>query len=295
VLKSLSYCDERVEAARAILPDEHEEADAWAAKAAALRKEASEGLIAGCIAEVTKYAVMNCETEAERYADILRDALPDAPENAQIAQIMSGTADARLKAQAEIQEKAALICQRAEQAARDARGAYDSWVEEMKPIVVLGGTIVNDLERYKGKYVAGHCSHLGIVLPDEPDTLNGDIYQIDYDPAVREKLFAGMKTMNDLYNQMAEKIVAAHGVSGVGTTNQHYPRDAHYLCEIVGTAMYTPIREMRDNYGRLLGTVEGSPYPVPRVVIRGVATTYFVIVPGQPFSMDAFDADGIVG
>ncbi|MBA3463582.1 MAG: hypothetical protein H0T46_26735 [Deltaproteobacteria bacterium] len=72
------------------------------------------------------------------------------------------------------------------------------------------------------------------------------------------------------------------GRSGSGsTTTQHYPRDAYYQAEIVGTAMHTPIHEVRDQHANLLGTVSGTPYPVPRVVIRALATTYFVIVPAE--------------
>jgi hypothetical protein len=154
---------------------------------------------------------------------------------------------------------------------------------------------VQNLAQYTGKWIEGHARHLGLFLADEPTELNGDIYQVDYDPLVRDQLFAGMTRLDDLYHQMAERVAAKHGLGGVNTSTKHYPRNAHYLCEIVGIASYTPRREVRDSYGRVIGTVDGDPYPVPRIVIRGVATAYFVVVPGQPPSLDALNADGLVG
>lgn len=294
ILQKLVYVDEAVANAIEILPEEHDEADAWASKAAALRQEAIEKLTAVCVAEATRAAIDNDSYNAERYADALRSALPDAPENAQIAAIVAGTADARQQAEAEIAQRGELIRRRAEEAAQTLRPTFDEWAEHCNPLVALAGTIVQNIEQYAGKWIAGRASHLGRLLYDHHDELNGDIYQFDYDPQVRDALLAGMKRLDDLYTAMAENVVARREVSGVSTTTQHYPRDAHYLCEIVGLASYTPRREIHDNYGRLLGTVEGEPYPVPRVVIRGVATTYFVITPGHAPSLDAMNDEGLI-
>ncbi|MFV8754539.1 hypothetical protein ACNOYE_28655 [Nannocystaceae bacterium ST9] len=294
VLERMKSVDEALAIAVGIFPDEHDEADAWTAKAAALREEARAKLIAACVAESARLAHENDTYGAQRYADALREAMPDAPENEQIAATIAGTADARQKAQTEIQIRASLITRRAEEAAQSLRPTFDEWAAERKPLVALAGTIVQNIEQYVGKWIRGHASHLGRTLGDEPDELGGDMYQFDYDPAVREQLFAGMKRLDDLYEQMAEQVVASHEVAGVSTTTQHYPRDAHYLCEIVGVASYTPRREIRDNYGRVLGTIDGNPYPIPRVVIRGVATSYFVIVPGHPPSLDAINVEGIL-
>lgn len=279
VLDALDHLDGCVAAARALLPDDHDEADAWAARAALLRDDARTKLAAVCVAEATRLATDNDPDSAERYAEVLRAALPDAPENAQIAAVIAGTADARQQAEAEIAAGAARIREDAEAAARELRPAYDAWVEERAPIVALAGSIVADVAAYRGKWIAGHARHLGLALADEPEELHGDIYQLDYDPAVRAQLRAGMARLDERHAAMAEAVVARHGVHGVCTTTQHYPRDAHYVCEIVGVTQYTPRREIRDGYGHVLGTVDGPPYPVPRLVIRAVATTYFVIVP----------------
>lgn len=295
VLQKIGYADGPLQQAIEALPDDHDEADAWLAKLAALRQDAIEKFPALCLAEAARRAIQNDEYGVSRFADALREALPDAPENERIAAIVAGTADVRQQAEAEIEAGGALIRQRATEAADTLRSAYDEWAEANKPIVALAGTIVANIEQYQGKWIAGHASHLGRLLYDHADELNGDMYQFDYDPRVRELLLVGMKRLDDLYQAMAEQVVAKHGISGVATTTQHYPRDAHYLCEIVGTASYTPLREVRNNYGQLLGTVQGDPYPVPRLVIRGVATTYFVVLPDHPPSLDAMSDDGLLG
>jgi hypothetical protein len=46
-------------------------------------------------------------------------------------------------------------------------------------------------------------------------------------------------------------------------------------------ASYTPRREVRDSSGRVIGTIDGAAYSVPRLVIRGISSAYFVIVPGM--------------
>lgn len=294
VLQRLRDADESLAQAVAILPDDHDEADDLAAKVASLRQEASEKLPAVCLAEATRKAIANDNSGAQLYADALRKALPDAPENGQIAAAIAGTADARQKAQSEIQVRGELIRQRAEEAAQAARPAFDAWAAAKNPLVALAGTIVQNIGQYKGKWVAGYARSLGIICYDEPGELNGDIYQFDYDPEVSKHLAAGMKRLDELYATMATQAAARQGVSGVGTSTQHYMREAHYLCEIVGVTMYTPRREVRDSSGRVIGSIEGNPYPVPRVVIRGVATSYFVVIPGQPPSLDAMNPDGVL-
>jgi hypothetical protein len=294
VLRLLADADTAIAAAREALSDDHDEADALAADVATRRTEASETLAAACLAEATRLAIANDASGAERYAQVLRDALPDSPDNAKIAAVIAVTADARQRADAEITAGGELIRRRAEAAAATLRPAFDEWATARAPITVLGGSIVADLERFRGQWVRGHAGHLGRLLYDHHDELNGDMFLFEYEPGVREALLAGMKRLDDLYERMAKRAGERNGVENVPSSTQHYPRDAHYLAEIVGLSQYTPQREVRDFAGRLLGTIEGAPYPVPRVVIRGVATTYFVVVPGRPPSLDAMDEDGIV-
>ena len=294
VLRHLATADAALAGARDALTDDHDEADALGADVATRRAEATETLAAACLAEATRLAIANDASGAERYAQVLRDALPDAPQNAQIAAAIAGTADARQRADAEIVAGGELIRRRAEAAAAPLRPVFDDWAAARAPITVLGGSVVADLERYRGKWVRGHAAHLGRLLYDHHDELNGDMFLFEYEPAVREALLAGMKRLDELYARMAARCGERHGVENVSSYTQHYPRDAHYLAEIVGLAQYTPRREVRDNYGRVLGTIDGAPYPVPHVVIRGVATTYFVVVPGHPPSLDAMDDRGVV-
>src|SRR5262249_47205883 len=179
--------------------------------------------------------------------------------------VLAGTADARQKAMTEIQTRGEVITRRAEEAAKALRPVFEEWAAAKKPLVALAGTIVKNIDDYTGKWIAGSAGHLGRLLYDHADELNGDMYQFDYDPQVREHLLVGMKRLDDLYAQMAEKVVASRGVAGINTTTQHYPSNAQYLCEIVGITTYTPKREVRDNYGRVLGTIDGNPYPIPRL------------------------------
>jgi hypothetical protein len=294
VLRQLTAADAAIDAARGALADDHDEADALAADSAARRAEAAEALAAACLGEATRLAIANDAAGAERYAAVLRDALPDSPVNAQITAAVAGTADARQRAEAEIAAGGELIRRRAEAAAHTLRPAFDAWAESRGAITVLGGSVVADLERYRGQWVRGHARHLGRLLYDHHDELNGDTFLFEYEPGVRDALLAGMKRLDELYERMAVRAGERHGVDNVPSSTQHYPRDAHYLAEIVGLAQYTPQREVRDAYGRVLGTVDGAPYPVPRVVIRGVATTYFVVLPGHAPSLDAMDDRGIV-
>jgi hypothetical protein len=293
------WMDEAAAAAKeavAILPDDHGEADDWGARAAALRQEAVEQLTAICVAGVTAYAKEGpgADWQARQLADTLKRALPDAPENDQLVALLAGSADARQRAQLEIRTRAAELRRRAEAAAQAARPAYDAWVAERKPIVTLAGTIVANLGEHTGKWVVGACSSLGEALADEPFPIHGDIYQIDYDPEVRAQLEAGMNRLRGLHKEMCEAVMRKFDATAIDTSSGYYPVDAHYACEIVGTASYTPQREMRDASGRVIGTIAGTPYPVPRVVLRAVATSCYVIVPGQPPSVDAVTADALV-
>jgi hypothetical protein len=294
VLRHLATADAALAAARDTLADDHDEADALAAEVAALRTEATETLGAACLAEATRLAIANDASGADRYALVLRETLPDAPQNAQIAAAIAGTADARQRADGEIAAGGELIRRRAEAAAAALRPVFDEWAAARAPITVLGGSVVADLERYRGKWVRGHAAHLGRMIYDHHDELHGDVFLFEYEQGVREALLAGMKRLDELYARMAVRAGERHGVENVASYTQHYPRDAHYLAEIVGLAQYTPRREVRDPYGRVLGTIDGAPYPVPHVVIRGVATSYFVVVPGHAPSLDAMDDRGIV-
>lgn len=281
VLLLLDHATINLEAAAKILPDEPERLEPLRAKAAALRQLAIEQLTSVCVAESTRIATTGDMDEARRFADALLAAVPDSAENARIAAMLEGTADARERAALEIDQHGALIRRAAETAARAARSAYDAWVAERPPVVTLACSIVGDVGSFRGKFVSGRCSHLGLSLAEEAGTIRGDIYMVDYDPEVRRQLAEGMALLDGMFASRAEQTVAAAAVGGLCTTTQHYPRDAYYHAEIVGTAMHTPMHEVRDQHANLLGTISGTPYPVPRVVIRALATTYFVIVPGE--------------
>jgi hypothetical protein len=281
VLGHLARADEQLASAADIFLDEPEHVAAWQAKVATLRHHAIAQMEAACVSEATRLATANQMDEARRFAEALAEAVPSSQENARIVSIIEGTADAREKAALEIERHGVLIRRCAEKSARAAREAYDAWVAEHPPLVALAGAIVANIDQYRGKYIAGRCSHLGLSLADEPDTIRGDVYQIDYDADVRAQLRAGMDFLDGQFETRALQTAAAAGVEGLCTTTQHYPRDARYHAEIVGIASHTPKLEMRDAHGRVIGTIDGHPYPVPRIVIRAVATTYFVVTPGQ--------------
>jgi hypothetical protein len=282
VLGHLARANEKLAEANEILADEPEHVAAWQAKVATLRAHAIAQLEATCVAESTRLATANQMDEAQRFADALAEAVPDSKEIARIAAMIAGTADAREQAALEIERHGTLIRRCAERSARAARGAFEAWVAEHPPVVALGGAIVANIDTYRGTWIAGRCSHLGLTLADEPDTIRGDVYQIEYDPDLREQLRAGMNFLDSQFETRALQTAAAAGVEGLCTTTQHYPRDARYHAEIVGIASYTPKHEVRDPHGTLLYTFDGVPYPVPRIVIRALSTTYFVITPGQP-------------
>ncbi len=282
VLGHLDSADAELVTAASIFADEPEHVAAWQAKVTALRHHAVSQMEAVCMSEATRLATANQMDEAQRFASALAEAVPQSQENARIAAMIAGTADAREKAALEIERHGVLVRRCAERSARAARPAFDAWVAEHPPLVALAGMIVANIDQYRGKYIAGRCSHLGLSLADEPDTIRGDVYQIDYDENVRAQLRAGMDFLDGQFETRAKQTAAAAGVEGLCTTTQHYPRDARYHAEIVGIATYTPKLEIRDAHGRTVGTYDGHPYPVPRIVIRAVATTYFVVTPGQP-------------
>src|SRR5262249_6260748 len=152
----------------------------------------------------------------------------------------------------------ALLVARACEAAAAARPAFDAWAAERTPIVAMAGTIIENLEQYRGKWIEGRCSCLNRTLGEETDELNGDGYRFDYDPALRDQLLGALERLDGVYHEMAVGVEARHGVgSGLSTTKRYIPADVRYLCEIVGTAQHTPRREVRDQAGRLVGTVEG--------------------------------------
>lgn len=282
VLGNLAHADAQLAEVVDILVDEPEHVAAWQAKIATLRHHAIAQLEATCVSEATRLAAANQMDEAQRFADALAEAVPASQEVARIAAIIEGTADARETAALEIERHGVLIRRCAERSARVAREAFDAWVAEHPPLVALAGAIVANIDLYRGKYIAGRCSHLGLSLADEPDTIRGDVYQIDYDEDVRAQLRAGMDFLDGQFATRAQQTAAAAGVDGLCLTTQHYPRDARYHAEIVGVTSYTPKHEVRNAHGQVISTIDGVPYPVPRIVIRAVATTYFVVTPGQP-------------
>jgi len=295
VLEHLAEVDQRVAEAAAILPDDHDEVVAWGARAAALRTEAKEKLTELCVREVIRLAVAGQIEAAQRYATALRNTIPDSPENERLAAALSGSADAKLKAEAQITARAALIRQRAVEAAKAGRPAYDAWAAERKPITALAGTIVQNIGQYEGKWVAGSWSELYNSFGDDAIELQGEWYQLDWDPALRDQLEAGMKRLDELHAAMVEDVTKRYEIGGFRSSTAHYPGPTQFLCEIVGTSSYTPAHEVRDNDGRVIGSVTGTPYPVPRIVLRGLASTYYVLVPGRPPSLDAMSTDGILG
>ena len=287
VLEWLANIDAPLATAEELVPDEPERVHAMREAAAALRVTAIAELAGACIAEATRNATLGDMDEAQRFVDALQSAAPDAPENQQLAAVIAGTADAREQAALEIEAHGALIRRCAEDAARAARPAFDAWVAERPPVAALAGTIVANIDWYRGRFVADRCSHLGLALADEPWTIRGDVYQVDYDPDVRRQLADGIAKLDGMFASGAEQTAAAAGVTGLRTTTQHYPSGVQYLAEIVGVATYSPVHEVRDEYGKVLYAYPGAPYQVPRVVIRAVATSYFVVVPGEPPSLDA--------
>ncbi|MCW5805849.1 MAG: hypothetical protein KIT31_25990 [Deltaproteobacteria bacterium] len=68
------------------------------------------------------------------------------------------------------------------------------------------------------------------------------------------------------------------------TTSHHHPRNARFIAEVIGTTPYTPAHEIRDPYG-----------PIPRLVVRGLATESCVVIPDAPASAESLNTDGIVG
>jgi len=285
--------DEKVALAVSILPDDHDEADAWAVKAAAARDEAITRLTATCLAEATRLAADGNLDEARKYVDALRTTLPASPENERLAAVLTGAADAKLKASAEIGARRELLNQRALDTATAARPAYEAWAAEKKPIVVLGTTIVNNIDEYKGKWVAG-TAHINLFIVDGSFEINGEMYEVAYDPAVKEQLEGGIQRLIDIDASMQNAVMKKHDIAGVHTSTAHYPGDSSFVCEIVGTTMYTPKHDVRDASGRLLGTVTGEPYRVPLVAMRAVASRYYVVVPGRPPSLEALSTEGIL-
>lgn len=291
ILAWLATAEQHVGRAAGVIPDEQERLLGWRTKIGELRATTIANLTSACVVEVARNMKFNATDEAERYVQLLRDAVPDSPDLARLAASIAGSANAREQTILEIERYGAMLRRCAEDTARSARSAYDSWVGEREPVHVLAQSIVRDPDKFRGKFVAGRCSHLGLSLADEPWPLEGEIYQVDYDPAVRDELRAAMDKLDGLYQAHAERVIAEAGLENVPSTTQHYPRDAHYHAEIVGLAQYTPTIEVRDATGLLLGTIAGAPYPVPRVVIRALATTYFVVTPGEAPNLDALQLE----
>lgn len=277
-----------------LLPDEHSEADIWAARADAWRKEAESALTEVCVTQAQKLALAGQKQEAQAYADALKEALPKAPENDSLAKALSGAGAARLKCQAEIKEREELLKTRAAEAATAFAQKYGDWKSAQKPQSLAAHKILQDLGAAKGKKVAGHYSLIDGIYDFDNYEIDGEIWHIVYDPDVRAKLVAQRKKLDDMSQAIAAGCAKKYGISEAGIGFSHMFLDCDFVVEITGSHSYTPKHEVRDNGGGLIGSVEGTPYPVPAGAIRGIRSKYYVIVPGVGSSLDAMKTDGIV-
>jgi hypothetical protein len=276
-----------------VLPDLHDEADAWLAKAAAIRDEVRETMERLCVAEVSKLARMNNPEIAEDYAQPLRQAFPDSPVNAEIAGILSTTGEGRAKALGEVKARAEVLKKIAASASRSMHSTYDQWAEDKSPIQALAGTIVADIERYRGKWVAASYDLLGLYLTNEPYRIDGDFVQLEFHPDFKAAMRGGLEKLDGIYEQMAKAVAKKHDAD-IPTTTQHYPRDATFVGEITGITMYTPRIDVKDGSGRVLGTIDGTPYPIPTLTVHAARTTYCTIVPGEAPSTDSVEASSVL-
>lgn len=295
-IQELDAAAKELEPSLKIFPDDKDEAEEWAAKVKKLRADAEKGLIDACMAGAAEAATGGDSSKAKGYAESLKRALPNAPENEKIAKIIAGGADARMKCEAEVRAREDLLRKRALEASEALRGKFDAWRKSKAPQTVLAGTILGNLGKWKGKYVEGKYRLLLALFGDDYLEINGEIYYVSYAPDVQAGCVAAVKKLQGLEDQVAEAARKKAGVPAVRGPSASYqqPVDAEFVCEIVGASSYTPTHEVRAADGRLLGTVLGTPYPVPSVVIRGIYTKYYVVVPGVGASVDGLKTDGIV-
>jgi len=159
VLRFLRLADEHYAKAVAALPDEHAEADAWAKKDDGYRGEAAKKLIDTCRTEVTRISQENrtkeeMEKEARSYLDLLRNMLPNAPENAEFGKLLGGAAAARADADSEIRRRNALLEERASDSAKAHLPEYDALRKEKRPESPEADDVIAHLESWKGKFTA---------------------------------------------------------------------------------------------------------------------------------------------
>lgn len=292
-IRALAEVDSEADRAASILPDDHDEADTVKAKAAAMRAEAIDTMTRISVAEAAKYARNNQTDEAERYAQAMSETLPDSPANAQIQAIVAGSANARQRAEGEAAAAAEKIKKQALSFSQQMRSTYDSWASEKEPITALAGTIVRDIEELRGKWVRHTYDLLDLWLADREYKLDGDIYFLAFDADLKAQLRGGLEKLDGWYTQLATKAASTHDAP-IPTTTQHYPKDADFVAEISGTAMYTPKHEVRDATGNLLAVIDGTPYPVPKLTVRAAWTAYCTVVPGETTSVDNIDPSNIL-
>jgi len=277
-----------------ILPDDKNEADEWAAKAKSLRAEAEKGLVDACMRGGSEAAIKGDKDRAERFASALKEALPASPENEKLAKIIAGSADARVKCEAEIASRGDLLQTRAAASSQVMREKFDAWRAEKAPQVLLAGTILANLDKWKGKHVEGKYRWFGETFGEDTIELNGEIYSVSYAPEVSAGCEAAMKRLSGLQDRMVAAVQKKSGVPPFPSTRGFGLQDAEFVCEIVGATSYTPVHQVKDQDGRIIGSISGTPYQVPRVVIRGITTKYYTVIPGVGASIDSFDESGIV-
>ncbi len=302
--KALVLCREaRADHAKAVelLPEDHAGADAWLAKAKELEAGTAKKLIELCLGDVKTIAAEQSPERAEVlarvYIDALREALPDDPANAELGKILGGAARARGEAETEIKTRREILETRAREAAKAQRPKYDAWKGERKPESPGADQVLSALDSWKGKWVTFRHGRLGSGCYDWFDDSKGEVWHITYPQDMRDAMLGHMKKMDGWVKGMAEQVLTKQGLPAEGATQYvgaHHFTETEIVCEVVGQSMYTPKREVRDQTGNVIGTVEGTPYSVPKVALRAVASTRYVIVPGAGSSLDQVKLDGFL-
>lgn len=154
--------------------------------------------------------------------------------------------------------------------------------------------MLGDLGAAKGKFVAERYDRLGSGVYDDFHKIHGSTWYVEYPPELRKQIKDQMKRLDDLHEQMLAAVAKKHGVPQVLVGRAHYATEVDFVCEIVGRTMYTPKVELRDAGGKVIGTTDGTPYPVPSIAIRGLSSRLYVIVPGAGSSLDEMKVDGVM-
>lgn len=306
-----NYCAESIKYAREadkhlakcveLLPDDHESATKHQEQSKKWREDAEKRLVEICVAEVKRIAEQEHDAEraallSKEYVDTLREALPDSPANAELGKMLGGTAARRAEAEADIQRRRELLDGRAKEAAKAARAKYDAFKAEKKPVEASADQVVENVDQWKGKHVTFKHRWLGSGAYAWDDETKGEVWSIDFAEDVRAPYLGNVKKMEEWMKGMAEAVLKGKDlpteysqryVSGSGFEN------TEIVCEIVGKVQYTPKREVRNEQGKVIGTIDGAPYPVPKVVIRAIASDRYVLVPGTN-SLDAINVDGFM-